>query len=156
AGSPAGTFSVDGQIVHGGRWALRIDRKETSPGGFTALSKTIPIDFAGAQVELRGFLRTEDVSNFAGLWMREDGDAGAVALDNMQGRELKGTTDWAEYSITLPLNRAAKQLFVGVLAAGTGRVWAADLRLTLDGTPIASVPRVELPKTAIDLDKEFD
>lgn len=155
-GAPAGTFAVDGQIVHGGRWALRIERKDTSPGAFTAVSKTIPIDFTGARLELRGFLRTEDISNFAGLWMREDGDAGSIAFDNMQARQLAGTTEWTEYSIVLPLNREAKRLVFGVLASGTGRVWADDLRLLVDGKPIADVPRAELPKTVVDLDKEFD
>jgi Peptidase family S41 len=156
SGGPAGTFSVDGQTVHGGRWALRIERKDTSSGAFTAVSKMLPIDFTGAQLELRGFLRTEDISNFAGLWMREDDDGGAVAFDNMQGRQLKGTTEWTEYSIVLPLNRAAKRLLFGVLASGTGRLWADDLRLLVDGKPLADVPRVEPPKTVVDFDKEFD
>src|SRR5688572_25304814 len=52
-GGPAGTFAVDGQIVHGGRWALRIERNDASPSTLTAVSKMIPIDFAGAQLELR-------------------------------------------------------------------------------------------------------
>jgi Peptidase family S41 len=155
-GGPPGTFAVDGQIVHGGRWALRIDRKDTSPETFTAVTKMLPIDFTGTQLELRGFLRTEDVSKYAGLWMREDTDGGSVAFDNMEGRQLKGTTGWTEYSIVLPLNREAKRLFFGVLASGTGRAWADDLRLLVDGKPIAEVPRVDTPKTIVDLDKEFD
>ncbi len=155
-GFPPGTFAVDGQTVHGGRWAVRIERKDNSPSAFTALSKTIPIDFAGAKLELRGFLRTEDVSDFTGLWMRQDDDAGSVAFDNMQSRQLKGTTEWAEYSIVLPLNAAAKRLTFGVLASGTGRVWADDLRLLLDDKPIETVPLVEPPKTVVDLDHEFD
>ena len=156
SGSPAGTFAVDGQIVHGGRWALRIERKATSDGTFTAVSKGMPIDFTGTRLELRGFLRTEDVSGFAGLWMREDGDGESVAFDNMQGRQLKGTTDWTEYSITLPLNKAAKRLVFGVLSSGTGRVWADDLRLLIDDSPVVNAPRVEPPKTIMDLDREFD
>jgi C-terminal processing protease CtpA/Prc len=155
-GGPAGTFAVDGQIVHGGRWALRIERDEKSPGGFTSVTKMIPVDFAGTSLELRGFLRTQDVSQFAGLWMREDGDSGGVAFDNMQGRQLKGTTEWTEYSITLPLQKAAKRLYFGVLAAGVGKVWADDLRLLVDGRPIENEPRIELPKTVLDLDREFD
>lgn len=155
-GTPPGTFVVDGQIVHGGQWSLRIERKDTSPGTLTSLSRTIPIDFAGRRLELRGFLRTEEVSNFAGLWMREDSDAGMIAIDNMEKRQLKGTTDWTEYSVSLPLNRAAKRLKVGVLVAGTGRTWADDLRLLVDGQPIASVPRLEALKTVMDFDKEFD
>jgi hypothetical protein len=78
---------------------LRIERKSDSPGEFTAVTKMIPIDFAGAKLELRGFLRTENISGFAGLWMREDGDGGPVAFDNMQSRELKGTTEWTEYTM---------------------------------------------------------
>jgi hypothetical protein len=156
SGAPTGTFAIDGQIVHGGRWALRIERNDTSPGAFTAVSKTIPIDFTGAQLELRGFLRTEGLSNFAGLWIREDNDAGMVEFDNMQRRQLRGTTEWTEYAVVLPLNRAAKRLVFGVLASGTGRMWADDLQLLVDGRPIANVPRIEPPKTVIDLDKEFD
>jgi C-terminal processing protease CtpA/Prc len=155
-GGPPDTFAVDGQIVHGGRWALKIDRKDTISSQFTAVSKMLPVDFTGKEIELRGFLRTEDVSNYAGLWMRQDGDGGMLALENMQGRQLKGTTDWTEYSIVLPLNSATKRLVFGVLASGTGRVWADDLRLLVDGKPVADVPRVEPPKTIVDLDKEFD
>ena len=43
-----------------------------------------------------------------------------------------------------------------MLAAGGGRVWADDLRLLVDGKPVANAPRVEAERTALDLDKEFD
>src|SRR5687767_3485822 len=84
AGGPPNTFAVDDKIVHGGRWSLRIERQADSAAAFTAVSKRIPVDFAGAKLELRGFLRTEGVSGFAGLWMRVDGDSGSLAFDNMQ------------------------------------------------------------------------
>ena len=155
-GGPPGTFVVDGQTVHGGKWAVRIERNDKSPGAFSTLTRMIPIDFAGDSLELRGFLRTEDVSEFTGLWMREDGDSGSVAFDNMQSRQLKGTTEWTEYSIKLPLEKSAKRLFFGVLAAGVGKVWADDLQLLVDGRPLESLPRIEQPKTVLDLDKEFD
>ena len=102
------------------------------------------------------FSCTENVAGFAGLWMRQDGDSGAVAFDNMESRRLNGTTGWTEYTIALPLAPGAKRLFFGVLAAGAGRVWADDLRLLVDGKPVAGVPRVEPERTALDLDKEFD
>jgi hypothetical protein len=54
------------------------NERAESPGAFTSLSRRLPIDFTGRRVELRGFLRTEDISNFAGLWIREDGDAGMI------------------------------------------------------------------------------
>ena len=155
-GGPPGTFAVDDQVVHGGRWALRIERNADGPGEFTAVTRMLPIDFAGARLELSGFLRTENVAGFAGLWMRQDGDAGVVAFDNMESRRLNGTTGWTEYTIALPLAPGATRLFFGVLAAGGGRVWADDLRLLVDGKPVAAVPRVEPERTVVDLDREFD
>ena len=156
-GGPPGTFAVDEQIVRGGRWSLRIERSDTSPAQFTAVSKAIAVDFAGDKLELRGFLRTEDVSGFAGLWLREDDEGGSVvAFDNMQSRQLKGTSEWTEYSIVLPVNKAARRLVFGVLSSGTGKVWADDLRLLVDGKPLADVPRVEPPKTIVDVDKAFE
>ncbi|HEV8493666.1 MAG TPA: hypothetical protein VGR76_15425, partial [Candidatus Angelobacter sp.] len=59
-------------IVHGGHWAARLERQSDSPGAFSTLHRAIAMDFAGATVEFRGFLRTEQVSQLAGLWMRED------------------------------------------------------------------------------------
>ena len=96
SGGPPGTFAVDDQVVHGGRWALRIDRQADGPDAFTAVSRMLPIDFAGSRLELSGFLRTENVAGFAGLWMREDGDGGVVAFDNMESRRLNGTTGWTD------------------------------------------------------------
>ena len=67
------------------------------------------MDFSGKSIELRGFMRTENVTEFAGLWMREDGDVPTLQFDNMQSRQIKGTTDWTEYSIVLPIHLAVSQ-----------------------------------------------
>jgi C-terminal processing protease CtpA/Prc len=155
-GGPPGTIFVDGKVVHGGRWSARIERHTDSPSYFSTMTNAVPMDFVGKSIELRGFLRTEDVSGFVGLWMREDDDSSAVAFDNMQSRQLKGTTDWAEYSIVLPVRPEAKELMFGVLVSGAGTAWADDLQLLVDGKPIWQAPKAERPKTAVDLDHEFD
>ena len=155
-GGPPGTVFADDKVVHGGRWSARIERRADSPETFSTISKVIPMDFAGNSIEFRGFLRTEDVSGFVGLWMREDGESGGVAFDNMESRQLKGTTEWTEYSITLPVKPEGRQLFFGVLLAGTGKARADDLQLLVDGKPIWDAPKVERPKTALDRDHQFD
>jgi hypothetical protein len=43
---------------------------------------------------LRGYLRSENVSDIVGLWKREDGDNPAPAFNNMPATQLKGITDW--------------------------------------------------------------
>jgi C-terminal processing protease CtpA/Prc len=155
-GGPPGTIFADDKVVHGGRWSARIQRHAGSSSNFSTITKSIPMDFAGTSIELRGFLRTEDVTGFVGLWMREDGATSGLAFDNMQSRQLKGTTGWKEYSITLPVKPEGRQLFFGVLLAGTGKAWADDLQLLVDGKPIWEAPKVEHPKTALDLDHRFD
>jgi C-terminal processing protease CtpA/Prc len=112
--------------------------------------------FSGTTIELRGYLRTEDVSDFVGLWMREDGETPALAFDNMQDRKLRGTTAWTEYTISLPVHSEARKLFFGVLLSGTGKAWADDLQLLVDGKPIWDAPKVERPATALERDHQFD
>ena len=156
SGGPPGTISVDGQTVHGGRWSVRLERDASSPQGFSTLTGSIPIEFSGNTIEWRGFLRIENVSAYMGLWMRQDGDTPNLAFATMQPRQINGTHDWTEYSITFPLHREARQLYFGVLLSGTGKVWADDLRLLVDGKPVWDAPKVERPKTPLDVDHQFD
>jgi C-terminal processing protease CtpA/Prc len=155
-GGPSGTIFADDKIVHGGKGSARIERNAASANDFSSITKSIPIDFAGSEIELRGYLRTEDVSGFAGLWMREDGERPALAFDNMQSRALKGTTDWTTYSIKLRVVPEATQLFIGVLVVGTGKAWADDLELLVDGRPVWELPRTKHPETVMDRDHQFD
>lgn len=155
-GGPAGTVFADSKIVHGGHGSVRIERDSSSSNNFSTVTKSIPIDFSGTSVVLRGYLRTENVSDFVGLWMREDGDNPALAFNNMQATQLKGTTDWTSYTIQIPLVPEAKKLFFGVLVSGTGKAWADDLQLLVDGRPVWDLPQVQHVETALDRDHEFD
>ncbi len=154
--NPPGSVHVDDRIVHGGKWSARIERPQDTSGGLSGITKVVPMDFQGKRLEMRGFLRTEEVTGFVGMWMREDGERSGMEFDNMQNRQLKGTHDWQEYSISIPVNAEAKQLFFGVFVTGTGKVWADDLQLLVDGKPVWEAPRREIPKTVLDTDHEFD
>ena len=54
-GGPSGTIFIDDKIVHGGRWALRIERNAKSLNDFSTVTKSIEMDFSGASLELRAF-----------------------------------------------------------------------------------------------------
>ena len=102
--------------------------------------KEIPMDFQGKLIELHGYLKLENVTGFAALLLREDADGKPVAFQSMQGdHPPKGTSDWAEYSISLPVQAAAQKLIVGVLVSGTGNAWVDDLQLTVDGKPVTGL-----------------
>lgn len=154
-GGPAGTIFQDDQVVHSGKGALRIERTAESPQQFSTATKMLPMDFAGERVEVRGYLRTENVSGFVGLWMRQDGEKPNLAFENMQRRQIRGTTDWTEYVITLPVHPHARKLFFGFLLSGTGKAWADDLQLTVDGKPFLQAPKAERVLTVLDRDGEF-
>jgi C-terminal processing protease CtpA/Prc len=152
-GGPPGTIFVDDAIVHGGKRSVRLERQTNSLNTFSTVTDSVPVEFSSSMLELRGFLRTQDVTGFAGLWMREDGDSGVLQFDNMERLQLKGTTPWTEYSIKLPFDPKAKTLFFGVLLEGSGKAWADDLQSLADGKPIWEAPR---PRTILDTDHEFD
>ena len=114
-GGPAETIYFDSTVVHSGSGAARLERDARSPSAFSTITKRLSINFDGQWLELRGFLRTEGVSEFAGLWLREDGPSGVLQFDNMRNRGVRGTTGWTEYTVRLPLDKNARELFFGVL-----------------------------------------
>jgi hypothetical protein len=150
-----GTVAVDRKIFHGGGASVRFDRDGNSKDQFSVITTSIPVDFRGSNLELRGYLKTRDVNGMVGLWMREDGTRRALQLDNMNSQHVAGTTEWTEYSIKLPLDTKASQLFFGVLLSGTGTAWADDLQLLVDGQPITAVAHIERPKSILESDREF-
>lgn len=155
-GGPAETIFLDTVAVHSGVGAARITREADSPREFTSLTRSLPAEVEGEYIELQGFLRTEDVTGFVGLWLREDGRSGSLHFDNMYERGLKGTTDWADYAVRLPLDPNAHEIFFGVLLQGEGQVWADDLELLVDGRPIREAPGKLFEPTILDTDQSFD
>jgi hypothetical protein len=156
-GSNNATTTLDDQVVHSGKWSARIERKAGAAGAFGGISKMLPMDFGGAMIELHGFLRSEDVTDYVGMWLRLDGEGNKpLGFDTTQPLQVKGTTEWKEYTIKVPASKDGQQLFFGVFVAGTGKVWADDLRLLVDGKPVWEAPKVERPKTVIDEDSEFN
>ncbi|MGB7760523.1 MAG: S41 family peptidase [Bryobacteraceae bacterium] len=156
---PPGSVFLDDKIVHGGHWSARIERQPGTANVFSTITKSLPMDFAGTAIELRGFVRTEAVSDFVALWIREDGESNpGLAFDSLQMRQqkIKGTTDWSEYSVSVQVQPDARQLFIGFLLAGTGKAWVDDMRLLVDDKPIWDAPKAVRDTTVLETDHEFD
>ena len=156
SGGPPETLSKDSLVVHGGRYAGRIDREDARGEGGSSFTMSVPRSFAGDTLQLTGWLRTRDVRGFAGLWLREDGRSGSVQFDNMNDRGLSGTTDWTQYTITLPLDDRARQIFFGALLGGEGTIWVDDLELRVDGMLAWEAPPFMPSVPPAELDTEFD
>ena len=149
-----GTFSVDETVVRAGRAAGRL-RHTGSTGAGSAITLSIPVNLRGQVLELRGFVRTEEVSGLAGLLMRQEAGGSVIAEASMASRPIRGTTDWTQYRIRLTLDPGVLDLTVGAWVYGDGTVWVDDLELFVDGVPIADVPRMPRAPTVLETDTEF-
>jgi C-terminal processing protease CtpA/Prc len=134
-------FRIDSSTAVGGRYSARLAQPKEG-GEFGAFSLSFPADFDGKISTLKGFVKTENVSQdgWAGLWMRLDGESGVVGFDNMQQRGLKGSNDWKQYTIDLEYSLEAQTIVIGGLLVGSGTAWYDDLEVLVDGKPLLEAP----------------
>jgi C-terminal processing protease CtpA/Prc len=151
-----GTVFIDDKFMHSGQWSVRLERSAQSNGEGSMIARHISCEFSGESIEMRGFLRTENVTGYAGLWMRLDNGSQMLSFDNMQSQQLKGTHDWAEYKITLPIHSETRSLVFGFAMVGTGKAWADDIQILVDGQPLWDTPKTPKPTTVLDRDHQFD
>jgi hypothetical protein len=130
-----------------------------TPDGFGTLMQDFRADdYAGKRVRFSAMLKADNVTNWAGLWMRIDKANGAssapktLAFDNMQDRPVKGTEDWKSYQVVLDVPNDATGVFFGVLLTGPGDVMMTDVKIETVGLDVettapsnASQPRPKMP-----------
>lgn len=100
---------------------------------FGSLMQRFPAEYlAGRKVRFAADLRTEDLADSVGLWMRADGEERTLFFDNMSDHPIRGTTPWSRHAIETTLPAGVQWLNVGVLMNGDGIVWVDDAALTVD------------------------
>ena len=152
-GEGSGNITPSLDVVKEGKASMLLEIKNGS--GFKALAFTLPQVYAGKEITLSGYIKTENVSqDFAGLWMRIDPD---VAFDNMQSRGINGTTDWTKYEVTLQMQpEKTTQIVLGAILSGEGKMWVDDLKITIDGKDISKALVYKKKISKSDLDTEFN
>ncbi|MHA6529288.1 helix-turn-helix transcriptional regulator [Paenibacillus sp. BAC0078] len=99
------------------------------------------------RMRFAGFVRTEEVSGWCGLWMRiDDKLQNMLGFDNMQYRSIKGTTDWNYYACVLDIPAEANCLNIGIILSGAGKAWLDDCTFEEVG--------MDIPVTDTDLPME--
>lgn len=149
-------IGLDSTFVQNGKYSLSI-AGASHQGKAGIISYTIPRTYEGSELELKGFVKTENVEDgFAGLWLRVDGKEEPLEFNNMQNINLRGTTNWKEYTIKLPYNSlAARSISLGGLLVGGGKMWIDDLRLYLDGRIIDKNRFKKVILTKVERDTAF-
>jgi hypothetical protein len=152
-------MSADHGVVHSGKASAHIECIVPQPAGFGTLMQTFKADtFRGQRVRMSGYVRSNGVGDWAGLWMRVDGpNSELLAFDNMHDRPIKATNDWTKYDIVLSVPENAKAIAFGLLLTGPGQVWIDDLSFHVVGKDVpttGSKPGESLPSAPTNLDFE--
>jgi hypothetical protein len=151
-------MGVDTSTRHGGRASafVKFTAKEVHTFG-TLMQTSGPGEYLGKRVRLSGYVKSEKIDNgWAGLWLRVDGPSTQpLAFDNMQGRPLKGTTDWKRVEIVLDVPSNAVNLAFGVLLAGDGEVWMDDLKFEVVSrdVPVTNIATGQKGPSNLDFEK---
>src|SRR5438132_872380 len=88
-------MGADPSVSLHGKSSGYIKNKKPDPEGFGPYMQMFDAaDFRGKRVQFSALVRTENVENWASLWMRVDRENKAIAFDNMQNSAIKGTQTW--------------------------------------------------------------
>lgn len=124
-------MGIDRQVVHQGKASGYLKSKTVLDStNFATMMQQFKADkFIGKRIRLSGFMKTKDVENFAGMWMRVDNASEDVLqFDNMSNRPIKGTTNWNLYSIVLDVPPESAVISFGIILSGRGQVWVDQLK----------------------------
>jgi hypothetical protein len=138
---------------YNGHRAAYLQSTASAPSGFGTLMQDFRADnYVGKRVRFSAMLKTENVADWAGIWMRIDKNTGSsspkmLVLDNMHDRLVKGTEDWKMCKVVLDVPKDATGIFIGLTLNGSGNVMLSDAKIEtvgLDVEPTAK-PFAERP-----------
>jgi hypothetical protein len=157
SGSNPDSYEVGTQTIEDGGTVAYLRALEESPTGFGTLMQTISADgHRGQRIRMSGSVRSENVSNWAGMWMRIDGsDEAPLKFDNMRDRPISGSRDWQRYEVVLDVPGESLVISFGILLFGGGELWLDKLQFEeVDESVAVTNERKPLPTEPANLDFE--
>ena len=155
---------VDAAQYNGHRVAY-LKAVTADPTGFGTLMPDFRADdYSGKRVRFSAMLKTENVADWAGIWMRIDKNGGGssspktLVLDNMHDRPVKGTGDWKSCQVVLDVPSEATSIFFGVVLNGSGNVMMSDAKIETVGpdVPLTAKPPAEPLRPASPTNLDFE
>lgn len=123
-------FAPDEMVKHSGQRSMRM--KSIAGKQFGAFSQMVSIPPATSLRKFRisGWLKRDSVERFAGIWINVFEGKNSLFFDNMQKKQLNGTSNWQEISTTFFVDASATEMQIGGLMVGSGQAWFDDFSLT--------------------------
>ncbi|MBI3502892.1 MAG: hypothetical protein HY063_13965 [Bacteroidetes bacterium] len=133
-------FRVDSTVKHGGKYSMLMEPTEDiTQKSFGCVAYAIPADYEGKEIEVKAYVKMENVERGIGLMLRIDGKElnKSLGFDNMMYKNIIGTKDWTLYSVKLLLPKEAVTIYIGTILSGTGKLWSDDFQVLIDGKDIS-------------------
>ncbi len=152
-------YGKDDRVIYEGKKTSYLKAKETASTAkhdFGTLMQKVSADnYRNKRVRFSTVVKSEEVQNWAGLWMRVDGAESEPMLGfyNMQDRPIKGTTDWQKYEVVLDVPEESTYICFGFLLLGHGQLWFSEPQLEVVGK---DVPTHTMPTVNPDWKEEND
>ncbi|MBI9067474.1 MAG: helix-turn-helix transcriptional regulator [Salinivirgaceae bacterium] len=124
------SFGLDYSIYKTGSSSAFLESKDKKIEGFGTLMQTCSAeDYLGKRIKMTGYVKAENVTAWAGMWLRVDAKQTKklLSFDNMYDRPIKGDKDWKKYEIILDVPEESSTLNFGIMLNGTGKVWFDNL-----------------------------
>jgi hypothetical protein len=142
-------IGLDDKVKYNGKQSYYMESIKNVSEGFGTLMNIEKLDkYIGKRVKLTGYIKTENIDKWAGMWMRVDGvvQGQTLGFDNMQNRPIKGTNDWTKYEIVLDVPISSTGIYYGVLIGGNGKVWLNEFSFEIvsNGVPTTNMNKGNL------------
>jgi len=129
-------MTVDRSDSHRGKASAHIKFTGDKPAGFGTLMQSFRADdYRDTRVQMSAWMKTQEAQS-AQLWMRLDGVKTTLGFDNMDGRPVKGTTQWHKCEITLDVPQNTLGVSFGAFVDGAGQAWVDDFTFSVVGKHI--------------------
>ena len=146
AGSKPADYDMGTDAAGGRNKQIALTIKSTSKeiDGFgTLMQNFAPGKYLGKRIRLTAYMKSVNVADWAGMWLRVDGREKSLSSDNMHNRPITGTKDWTRCEIVLDVPAGATKIAFGALLSGTGQIWFDGVKFEDAGpeTPATDMTR---------------
>jgi hypothetical protein len=154
-------YTVDRTVFKGGSRSLLIESTAKEIEGFATIMQQVSAkNYAGTKIKLTGYIKSENVTDWAGMWLRLDGKDpnDQLGFDNMQDRAVRGTADWTRYETVMDVPANCLVINFGILLSGTGKIWfdTVSIEVLDNGTAKPSPEVLTLNLKAVPENMDFE
>jgi hypothetical protein len=100
-------------------------------------------DYHGQRLRLSAWLKCEDVTRSALLWMLLEDNTRLLLFTT--ATPVTGTTDWTRREIVYDIDTDATLISIGFELGGAGAAWLADVAVDVVGTEVRTTGSRQLP-----------